>query len=331
VSISAVDHNATARFFGLDEASSDWLAELAQLSGPPVPLPDRGAVAEVFGRLGGDPSDLAELEALRSEFDTSAVGWLFERCVRQLVNGIGIVQPGPPWPALAADQDALNRYFYVYVFLAAVPQVREFHRQRGISDEISWASLADLGQQMSVRRRIFGAGGLHTQTWLTIPFSGLLYQLGRLQFNLYDIIGEQQPYKGVRAPFGAGHPVLGVHIPERGRLDPQACDDSFDRAREFFPQHFPEREHRYATCNSWLLDPQLAEYLPADSNVVRFQRRFTQSGPGTDDDNTVFEFVFRRLNPPLDELPQDTTLQRAVVAHLRTGRHWQPVSGWLEL
>jgi hypothetical protein len=179
---------------------------------------------------------------------------------------------------------------------------------------------------MAVRRRIYGTGGLHTQTWLTIVFSGLLYQLGRLQFNLRAVTE-----RAAGAPFQLGDPALGVHIPERGRLDPATCDDSFAQAATFFPRHFPEREHRIGTCNSWLLDPQLAEYLPAESNVVRFQRRFTPVGAPSPGDDAVFEFVFRRLNPTLDELPQHTTLERAVVAHLRSGRHWQAVSGWLTL
>jgi hypothetical protein len=34
---------------------------------------------------------------------------------------------------------------------------------------------------------------------------------------------------------------------------------------------------------------------------------------------------------PLDELPQDTTLQRAVVTHLRNGKRWQVRSGWIDL
>jgi hypothetical protein len=324
-----VEHGAVARYFGLGDASADWLAGLARLSAPERPLPDPATLAADFARLGGDPRDLAELETLRSQLSEPATKWLFEHCVQELVTGVGIVQDGPPWPQLATELDALNRYFYVWVFLAAVPQVRAFHRERGISDEVGWASLADLGQQMAVRRRIYGAGGLHTQTWLTIPFSGLLYQLGRLQFNLRTVT--EPPADGQRVPFRLGDPALGVHIPERGRLDPASCDDSFGRAAEFFPRHFPEREHRIGTCNSWLLDPQLAEYLPAESNVVRFQRRFTPIGTPSPGDQAVFEFVFRRLDPPLHELPQDTTLERAVVAHLRNGRHWQAVSGWLAL
>jgi hypothetical protein len=52
---------------------------------------------------------------------------------------------------------------------------------------------------------------------------------------------------------------------------------------------------------------------------------------GSDGDRAVFEFVFRRVRPSLDELPQRTTLERAVVTHLRSGRHWQSRLGWIAL
>lgn len=35
------------------------------------------------------------------------------------------------------------------------------------------------------------------------------------------------------------------------------------------------------------------------------------------------EFVFRRDPDSPDDAPQDTTLQRAITTHLRSGRHWQ--------
>ena len=80
------------------------------------------------------------------------------------------------------------------------------------------------------------------------------------------------------------------------------------------------------SCGSWLLDPQLREYLPADSNIVRFQQRFElepyEEPEGLDADVEVLRFVFRTLSTPLDQLPRRTVLQRAVVDHLKAGRHW---------
>jgi hypothetical protein len=126
--------------------------------------------------------------------------------------------------------------------------------------------------------------------------------------------------------------VLSVHIPGFcGPFPPEVCEASFDLAREFFPRHFPEETYRFAVCKSWLLDRQLADYLPETSNIVQFQRRFQLAYAPEPDNHDTLDFVFRAPGRPLDELPQDTALQRAVVSHIRAGNSWAVSMGWLEL
>jgi hypothetical protein len=94
----------------------------------------------------------------------------------------------------------------------------------------------------------------------------------------------------------------------------------------------PDGPPRIATCTSWILDEQLAEYLPTDSNILSFQRRFTIVPGARDNDEAVLHFVFGSERPKeLNALPQRTTLERAVVEHLRRGRHWRMRTGWLQL
>jgi hypothetical protein len=64
---------------------------------------------------------------------------------------------------------------------------------------------------------------------------------------------------------------------------------------------------------------------------MRFQRRFTLVATSQDGDADVLRFVFHRIAPLIDELPQRTTLERAIVAHLRAGKHWRNRTGWLAL
>ena len=52
--------------------------------------------------------------------------------------------------------------------------------------------------------------------------------------------------------------------------------------------------------------------------------------PGGYDDADTLEFVFRRPGLRLDELPQRTTLERAIVARLRDGGHWRSRTGWFD-
>jgi hypothetical protein len=129
-----------------------------------------------------------------------------------------------------------------------------------------------------------------------------------------------------------GAAALSIHIPAPDALTPEACDESLRRMKAAFDKLQPDGPPRIATCTSWMLDGQLAEYLPSDSNILAFQRRFTLA-PGTrDNDDAILNSVFGgEGSKDLSALPQETTLERAVVAHLRGGRHWHMRTGWLPL
>jgi hypothetical protein len=135
--------------------------------------------------------------------------------------------------------------------------------------------------------------------------------------------------------YGPGDPVLAVHVPaSSGPLTPEACDASFGRARAFSARHFPEERYALAVCHSWLLDEQLGEYLPDDANIIRFQRRFRAAYRPAAGDATVLRCVFGQTGAGprrLDALPRRTRLERAILDHLRAGRHWPGGAGWLRL
>jgi hypothetical protein len=255
------------------------------------------------------------LPAIRDDADAR---WLVTRCYTQLVRRIGAREPGRlRWPSLTAANDPLAPYLSVAVFLAAVPDIEQWYIDQEMDTAILWATLADVGGRMAIRARASGLPGLDTeQHWLTQHFTGQLFQLGRLQFN---------------REYAYGEPALGVHIRRAGPLDPTDCDGSFALAREFFHRYFPDDRYRLAVCTSWLLDDQLADYLPAESNIVRFQRRFHMLPGGSPGDDDVFEFVFDGKNPALETVPQDTRLERAIVRHLRGGGAWRVRTGWVAL
>lgn len=287
-------------------------------------LPERATATQLLAKLGAEPRDAAAVLAAWPAEGETEIWRVLERTYQALVGDLGNFEI-LHWPdVLPASFGETGRYFYAYVFLAAVADVRVYHHERAIPDEVSWATLADFGRQLERDRRLFG-GGLRAHPWLTLHFRGALYELGRLQFNRMRLRRALSP----GGPY-AGEDCVGVHIYEGAPLTPESCDASLGQARAFFARHFPETPTRVATCTSWLLDEQLADYLPADSNIVRFGRRFALTG-GYEGDLDILQFVFGRLTmPDLTELPQRTTLERAIVAHWRAGKHWRSRSGWLE-
>jgi hypothetical protein len=272
----------------------DMTAEIIPTDEQAATLLRRFRVAEidVHGVLAARPTDLERLE----------------RCREELIAGIGGTGLIRGWP------EPPDPYFYVWVFLSVVPELTEYHKSRGIPEDATTEILAELGSQMANRRSMYGSGGLHTYEWMTAHFRGVIYRTGRL---LFERITD-------------GEPALGVHIP-RGKLTPQLCDESFVAAKEFFATHYPDEPYKYATCTSWVLDPQLEEYLPPDSNIVQFARRFTLEPIGDrrpEDDETVHAIFAKRRTA---DLPRNTTLERAVLRHLDSGRHWYYRTGRLTL
>jgi hypothetical protein len=328
-----MDAEEVADRLRLPEAHRDRLRMLEQASVVEVPPLTASEAHRLFPRLGIDAEDGAALLELQPGSGADpAWTWLLERSTGALLDDLGDPEPSPPWPDLPAAQGARGRLFASWAYLAALPAVLRWHGERGVPEAVSWTTFADLGLHLRIHRRMHGTPGLDAPWWLQPHFRGALFRLGRLQFGRH------------RSPFGPTPPpeaaellppgalALDVHIPEDGPLAPADCDASFAEAARFFPRHFPEDRARLVTCTSWLLDEQLAEHLPPESNILRFQRRFRLlPGPAGDGDRDIVHFVFRREHADPAALPRRTRLERAVADHLLAGGHWQVRRGWCPL
>lgn len=234
-------------------------------------------------------------------------------------------------PVTEPDAPAELRWLYVVAFAEFLPRVLRRHERRGVPEAVSRATFADLGRHVRIARRLFGVRGFTEQHWLQLHLRGLLYDLGRLQFNLATLALSQADLDASGIPASPGTIVVETHIPETGHLDPAGVDASFTAAQAFFAAHFPEHGPiRYATCDSWLLDPQVGALVPG-SNIASFGERYTLFPPVRDADQAALDFVFRAPATPLADLPRDTRLQRGLLDHLDAGRHIEARYGWLRL
>jgi len=120
-----------------------------------------------------------------------------------------------------------------------------------------------------------------------------------------------------------GDPIIRLHIPAKVRFDAAAIDESLAEMCQYLEKYFPEITTRIFCCSSWMMDPQLEGIMGSASNVVKFQQRFRvmpSAFPGSD----IFYFVFSRprgFPETLDDLPQNTSLQRKLVDHYKNGNY----------
>lgn len=234
-------------------------------------------------------------------------------------------------PVAEPDAPIELRWLYVVAFARFLPRVLAAHERRGVPEAVSRATFADVGRHVRIARRLFGIHGFTEQHWAQLHLRGVLFDMGRLQFNLARLTLSQAELDDAGIDATPGTVVVETHIPETGRLDPADADASFAAAQGFFARHFPEHGAiRYATCDSWLLDPQVGELVPG-SNIARFGARYRLFSPAREADQAALDFVFRAPTTPLAELPRDTSLQRGLVDHLTAGGHIEARYGWLEL
>ena len=123
--------------------------------------------------------------------------------------------------------------------------------------------------------------------------------------------------------FNKGDGMLNIHIPAGSRMDHSLCGESFSKAVEFFPRHFPEKPFKGFMCISWLLDPQFQKILLPSCNIVKFQKEYYLY-PVLSNDIEVFRSVFGGKPEDLTRLPVGSSLQAAVKGHYLSGGHLQP-------
>ena len=114
--------------------------------------------------------------------------------------------------------------------------------------------------------------------------------------------------------------ILNVHIPSHVPLTKENADAAYARAWEVLPRCYPAFGVKAFACFSWLLDPQLKQFLKPGSNLVAFQdkyHRFAMKSGGTD----VREFLFKKPAARIEDFCEDTSLQRAVKAHYLSGKY----------
>jgi hypothetical protein len=118
---------------------------------------------------------------------------------------------------------------------------------------------------------------------------------------------------------GPGDPVLNVHIPAHLPLTREALAESYRRAPEIFRTCYGFAPKGFL-CRSWMMSEELHELLSPTSNILMFQEpyhRFPIRTGGT----AVYNFVFKLRFKTFADMPEDTSLQRAVKRRYLDGGH----------
>ena len=123
-----------------------------------------------------------------------------------------------------------------------------------------------------------------------------------------------------------GDTILDAHIPGHAPLSQELCAESYARARELFAKHFPEIKAKGFHCRSWTMSPELCEVVKPGSNLLNFQSAYLRYPVPTNGED-VLNFVFQLRFTCYADLPEDTSLQRALKARYLSGERLYEYGG----
>ena len=219
--------------------------------------------------------------------------------------------------ALGEDEDGMK--LFAAQSMEALLALHEYEK-RGIGRDIFLATMAFMAR---FSKEAFARSGRVEWTWgWWFPRQLALkeFRLGALEYEMT----EGAAFGG--KPSGGDKRRTFLHIPADADLSDGAVDASLAEARAFFCKYFPAFADAGYVCESWMLSPALREILPETSRVRRFSERF--SVVFWEEDSPAFrDWIFpSAVTAPVEELPEETLLQRAVKRHLLAGGK----IGWAE-
>ena len=206
------------------------------------------------------------------------------------------------------------------VLASAMYESAERFRSWGIPANIIDHTMSVLQRFCVEYRKEFGVFGFDRGFWGWRQVCGRIFRLGALEYEYLTLSARAAGLTGLPE----GTPVLTIHIPSGTDLSREALDDSYALARAFYSEH-PEvclsdgQPPKVIMCNSWLLSPTLRMLLKPESGIRRFAEDFELCHSEAESKG-CFHFLFMAADDtnPAD-LPENSSLQRAVKAHLMAG------------
>ena len=207
-----------------------------------------------------------------------------------------------------------NIYTVHLVFLLeCAVRVRKNFQAKGISEEVYYDTMSDIGYKVPECKKRFGVYGISTFTWYHWIFKNT-YKLGRLEYAVINLAVDSYKHYAKK-----GDIIYGCHIPSGEPLTYDSVMESLKKAYRFFKCE----KYMVVQCESWMMSPPLyREVFPEGSNLRMFYELFdvTDEIPVKDNASNFWRVFYKEADTPLSELPAETRLQRNLIKYLSEGK-----------
>lgn len=209
-----------------------------------------------------------------------------------------------------ADEKGVSPYTLDLLFLLNCTQALfERYKEGSVSENIYWDTMMDLKYKLVECIDCEEVYGVMCWSWYREFFTMERFAIGRFQYQMSQTSVDYTTKNGYKIK--AGTPSLDIHIPSSGiPLTDEVRFDSYKKAHKYFRDYF-ETDESIFECSSWLLYPRHKEFLPPNSNILKFDNDFelirSEEKEGFSNGWRVFG---KYSDLPYDKLPTDTTLRK---------------------
>lgn len=187
--------------------------------------------------------------------------------------------------------------------LSCALRIHKTYEEKGIPENIFADTMKFFTGAIDEHYATYGYYGFDRGNWTSRHISGNEFRIGVLEYEFVEEDGEK---------------YIGIHIPSNTPMELSRLRQSYLDARKFLSDYFPEHAKLDMFCNSWLLSPALKDILPENSNILNFQKSFIVDHVDYET-NAFLVWVYKKKNLPIEQLPEETTLQRRMKKYLLNG------------
>ena len=204
---------------------------------------------------------------------------------------------------------------------------KDLYKNTKLSDELFADNIKDLyiwSEKYEKENNVKGFYKEHFK-WVDSILEMKVIKLGRLQFEVLENIDDLSNVFEETKDFL----FVNVHIREGEKLTPEECEKSYDMAINFYKS----RGYKFSTvvfvCYSWLLSPNLKNILSEESNIIKFQKKYTFLSSNLNEKYPqIIERVFVTKSENAEDWDENTSLQRKLKEEWKKGMRFPMTKGY---
>jgi hypothetical protein len=220
----------------------------------------------------------------------------------------------------AAALAGVHRFtVHLLFYICLSKHTKELYIQRGIPYTVYFDSMSDLKWKLFECKKMYDVWGSACAWWFPRFFDLTRFALGRLQF---ETVAANATYTKNGYTVNPEDIVLNIHIPSSGPLIHEECLASYRIAADFYKDTFGDKPVVFK-CTSWLLYPPHYEFLPKNSNILKFMSDFDIISSYVEENMSfLWRIFYTDKFDDLDAPPLRNLLQRAYIDWLKKGKRW---------